>query len=117
MTRAQLESVGAVAPAPPKLEAPASSLRCSDAARRKAWPNYQRCLDAGRVSSSDGKQRSPADLTFCCIAINLFKRTPEETAAKLMEVSSKAKENGGAYALQQAMRAAAKVEESPIADW
>jgi hypothetical protein len=60
-----------------------------------------------------GRKRSSADFTFCCIAIDHFKRTPEETAAKLLEVSSKARENGEAYALDQAMSAAAKVAVNP----
>ena len=54
-----------------------------------------------------------AATTFCCIAIDHFKRTPEETAAKLLEVSSKARENGETYALDQAMSAAAKVALNP----
>jgi len=47
------------------------------------------------------------------IAIDLFKRTPEETADRLMEVSSKAQENGEGYALDQAMNAARKVAGNP----
>jgi len=74
----------------------------------QAW--YDR---AERHLSSGGKQRSMADFTFCCIAIDHFRRTPEETAAKLMEVSSKAQENGEGYALDQATNAAAKVAAYP----
>ena len=110
VTRAELEGRGLVAPAPPKPEAPASPLRCSDRARRPAWPSYERCLDE---ALHRGRKRSSADFTFCCIAIDLFKRTPEETAAKLLEVSSKARENGEAYALDQATNAAAKVAINP----
>jgi hypothetical protein len=110
MTRAELEGRGLVAPAPPKPEAPASPLRCSDRSHRLAWPSYERCLDE---ALSRGRKRSSADFTFCCIAIDLFKRTPEETAAKLLEVSGKARENGEAYALDQAMNAAAKVAANP----
>jgi hypothetical protein len=113
MTKEQLESMGLVAPAPPKIEVPASPLRCSGEPRRKAWPSYERCLREGRESSSGGIQRSTADFTWCCIAIDLFKRTPEETAAKLMELSEKARQNGNDYALGQAMRAAEKVAANP----
>ena len=42
-----------------------------------------------------------------------FRRTPKETAARLMEVSTKTQENGEAYALSQAMSAAAKVAAKP----
>lgn len=106
VTRAELEGRGLVAPAPPKAEAPASPLRCSDQPHRLAWPDYERCLDE---AINRGRKRSSADFTFCCIAIDHFKRTPEETAARLLEVSTKARENGEAYALDQAMNAAAKV--------
>jgi hypothetical protein len=109
-TRADLEARGLVAPAPPKPEAPAFPLRCSDRPRRLAWPSYERCL---AEALQRGRKRSSADFTFCCIAIDLFKRTPEETAARLLEVSSKAQENGEAYALDQAMNAAAKVAVNP----
>lgn len=110
VTRAELEGRGLVALAPPKPEAPASPLRCSDRPRHLAWPSYERCLDE---ALNRGRKRSSADFTFCCIAIDHFKRTPEETAAKLLEVSSKARENGEAYALDQAMSAAGKVAVNP----
>jgi hypothetical protein len=111
VTREQLESMGLVAPAPAKPELPASPLRCSDDwPRRLAWPSYDRCTEEALAR---GRKRSSADFTFCCIAIDLFKRTPEETADKLMEVSSKAKENGQDYAIGQATRAAEKVAANP----
>jgi hypothetical protein len=110
VTRAELEGRGLVAPAPPRPEAPASPLRCSDRPRRLGWPDYERCMDE---ALQRGRKRSSADFTFCCIAIDHFQRTPEETAARLLEVSSKARENGEAYALDQAMNAAAKVAANP----
>lgn len=110
VTRAELEGRGLVAPAPPRPEAAASPLRCSDRPHRLAWPSYERCLEE---AENRGRKRSSADFTFCCIAIDHFKRTPEETAAKLLDVSSKAWENGEAYALDQAMSAAAKVALNP----
>jgi hypothetical protein len=51
-----------------------------------------------------GRKRSSADFTWCCIAIDLFKRTPEETADRLMEISTKAKGNGHDHAIGQATR-------------
>ena len=111
VTRAQLESMGLVAPAPPKPEPPASPLRCSTTGRA-AWRGRATSA-AWRKQLARGRKRSSADFTFCCIAIDLFKRTPEETADKLMEVSTKAKENGQDYALGQAMRAAEKVAVNP----
>jgi hypothetical protein len=105
--------LGLVAPAPPKPEAPASRLRCSDRPHRLGWPSYERCLQQAPESTSGGRKRTHADFTFCCIAIDHFRRTPEETAAKLMEVSGKAQENGEAYALRQAMNAAERVAANP----
>lgn len=110
VTRADLEGRGLVGPASPKPEAPDSPLRCSDRPHRLAWPDYERCLEE---ALHRGRKRSSADFTFCCIAIDHFKRTPEETAARLLEVSSKALENGEAYALDQALNAAAKVAVNP----
>jgi hypothetical protein len=110
LTPAQLESMGLAAPALPKPKLPASPLRCSDGPRRLAWPDWNLCLEGALAR---GRKRSSADFTFCCIAIDHFRRTPEETAEELMEVSPKAKENGRDYAIGQAMRAAEKVALNP----
>ncbi len=53
------------------------------------------------------------DFTSCCIATDHFRGTPEETADRLMDVSTNAKENGYDYAFGQATRAAEKVAENP----
>ena len=111
VTREQLESMGLPEAAPKKRQPSASPLRCSnDRPRRLAWPSYDRCMEEALAR---GRKRSSADFTFCCIAIDHFKRTPEETADRLMEVSSKAKENGQDYAIGQALRAAEKVAINP----
>ncbi|HEV8039082.1 MAG TPA: hypothetical protein VGP62_09480 [Bryobacteraceae bacterium] len=111
VTPAQLESMGLPEAAPEKRQPPVSPLRCSnDRPRRLAWPSFDRCMEEALARD---RRRSSADFTFCCIAIDHFKRTPEETADKLMEVSSKAKENGQDYAIGQAMRAAEKVAAIP----
>jgi hypothetical protein len=62
---------------PPPTEPPG---RCSDQPRRLAWPSYERCLEGAPESTSGGKKRSAADFTWCCIAIDHFRRTPAETA-------------------------------------
>ena len=114
MTKGQLEAMGLAAPAPRMPEPDTFPLRCSDdPPRRKAWPDYQRCLEQGRESASGHVQRSVADFTWCCIAIDHFRREPEETAAELMRLSGKAKENGYDYALGQALRAAETVAAHP----
>jgi RepB DNA-primase from phage plasmid len=110
VTPAQLESMGLAAPAPEKPQIPSFPLRCSDRPFPLAWPSYERCM---KEALARGRKRSSADFTFCCIAIDHFRRTPEETADKLMEVSAKARENGEDYAIGQAMRAAEKVAANP----
>jgi hypothetical protein len=52
---------------------------------------------------------SRADFTFCLLAID-WGWSVEETAARLMELSGKAQENGEAYALRTAQNAAAAIE-------
>jgi hypothetical protein len=111
VTQAQLEGMGLPEPAPEKRQPPASPLRCSnDQPRRLAWPDWNRCLEE---MLARGKKRSAADFYFACIARDRYGRTPEEIADKLMEESSKAKENGYDYALGQAERAAEKVALNP----
>lgn len=107
VTMPQLEAMGVLAPPEPILSTPA---RCSDAKERRGWPDYARCLEE---SIARGRKRTSADYTFCCIAIDLYRHATEATAAKLMEVSTKAKENGEHYALGQAQRAAEKVALNP----
>jgi hypothetical protein len=52
---------------------------------------------------------SRADFTFCLLAID-WEWGVEETAAHLMQESNKARENGEAYALRTARKAAATIE-------
>jgi len=111
VTREQLESMGLPEKARQKPSQPATPLRCSDdRPRRLAWPSYERCLEE---MLAKGQKRSAADFYFACIAIDRFKRTPEDTADRLMEISSKAKENGYDYALGQAESAAERVALNP----
>jgi hypothetical protein len=76
----------------------------------RGWPNYQRCVEnAPRARSDEGPDRSRADYTFCLLAID-WGWGVEETAARLMQESGKAQENGEAYALRTARAAAAAIE-------
>jgi hypothetical protein len=74
------------------------------------WPNYRRCLE-GAPAARD--QRRPdvsrADFTWCMIAID-WGWSIEQTAARLMEESAKARENGERYALLTSQRAAAALD-------
>jgi hypothetical protein len=105
VTQAELEALGIVAP--PEKTDPAAvrfSRRKPDA---RGWPNYQRCVEkAPPARSGDRPDISRADYTFCLLAID-WGHSVEETAARLMQESGKAQENGEAYALRTAQNAAA----------
>lgn len=80
---------------------------------RKAWPSYQICIQgAPRANGEDKPDISRADFTWCRTAIE-WGWSREDTAERLMTLSSKAKENGEAYATATASRAAASVERQP----
>jgi hypothetical protein len=75
----------------------------------KQWPNYKRCLrNAPLAQHSDGPDVSRADFTFCLLAID-WGWSVEDTSARLLEESSKARENGQAYAWLTAKHAAAAI--------
>ena len=78
----------------------------------RAWPNYSMCLARAPKSSSGGKQRGMADFTFACIAAD-WGWSAEDIARKLMEVSTKAQENGAEYARKTAQWACDKVAMNP----
>jgi hypothetical protein len=76
----------------------------------RGWPSYQRCLEnAPPVRGGSRPDISRADYTFCLLAID-WGWSLEETAARLMQESSKAQENGEAYVLRTARSAAAAIE-------
>ena len=109
VTRAELEALGVVAP-PEKTE-PAGHARVSH--RRpgpRGWPSYRRCVENAPPARDGGRPDiSRADFTFCLIAID-WGWGVEETAARLLQESGKARENGEPYALRTARNAAAAVE-------
>jgi hypothetical protein len=108
VTRAELEALGVVAP-PEKTSAAAIpiSRRRPDA---RGWPSYQRCVENAPPARDGGRPDiSRADFTFCLLAID-WGWGVEETAARLMQESGKARENGEAYALRTARNAAAAIE-------
>jgi len=114
-TPAALEHAGIVAaleePRPPRQAAN----RVSRAGRptRKKWPSYQLCVQhAPLTQGEDRPDISRADFTWCRTAIEWGWST-EATASRLMELSTKAKENGERYAILTATRAAESVERQP----
>ncbi|MGH7174278.1 MAG: DNA-primase RepB domain-containing protein [Gemmataceae bacterium] len=106
--RAELKALGMVAP--PEKTIPAairSSRRRLDA---RGWPSYERCVENAPPARGGGRPDiSRADFTFCLLAID-WGWGLEETAARLMQESGKAQENGEAYALRTARAAAAAIE-------
>jgi hypothetical protein len=107
VTKAQLHALGVVAPertAPSIVRTP---LRKPGA---RGWPSYQRCLEKA-PPARDGHEHdaSRADFTFCLLASD-WGWTVEQTAARLMQESAKAQEDGEDYALRTARAAAAAIE-------
>ncbi len=75
----------------------------------KRWPDYERCLTGAPLNhAGTAPDKSRADFTFCVIAID-WGWSIEEVAERLMDVSTKARENGPAYAVRTAEKAAQAV--------
>jgi len=107
VTRDELERAGLVA-AP---EQPKTPVRVSPTyTGRRKWPSYQRCVQYAPPVHGGVNRRdiSRADFAWCMTAID-WGWGIEATAAKLMEESAKAQENGERYALMTAQNAAAAV--------
>jgi DNA primase RepB-like protein len=107
VTRGELEALGLVAaPHPLGVSRPGPIW---PGRRAQSWPSYERCLrNAPRAHSSDRADVSRADFTFCLLAID-WGWSVAETCQCLLQKSSKACENGEAYARLTAQRAAAAV--------
>lgn len=112
---AELESLGLVAEPEPVKATTVVPLRVSrrheNAIRARRWPSYQMCLDGAPESKSrPGHPReSLADFAWCKTALD-WGFTIEETANQLMQISSKARENGERYAILTATNAAAALQ-------
>ncbi|MGH9354097.1 MAG: DNA-primase RepB domain-containing protein [Terriglobia bacterium] len=113
-TTVNLEFAGLVAPPeeqhPPR---PAARFTASGRMSRKKWPSYQLCLQGAPPTHGDDRPDiSRADFTWCRTAIEWGWST-EATASRLLELSSKARENGERYAQLTAARAAESVQRQP----
>ncbi len=108
VTRAELEALRVVAPAEKTTPAAIRSSRRQPVA--EGWPSYQRCLEDAPKKKDKRPDRSLADFTFCLLALD-WGWGIEETAARLMQESGKAQEEGEKYALRTARNAAAAVRE------
>ena len=114
-TPAALEHAGIVAaqeePRPPRQVV--NRVSPSGRASRKRWPDYKFCVDHAPLTHGDDRPDiSRADFTWCRTAIE-WGWSREATAGRLMELSTKAKQNGEGYAIQTATRAAESVERQP----
>jgi hypothetical protein len=92
VTRAELEELGLVAA--PLVLAPFTPAPLSGRPSDK-WPSYDIALArAGLNSAGTGPDRSNADLRFAMTSIGMYRRGKEETVARLMQVSDKARQKG-----------------------
>jgi hypothetical protein len=124
MTPEQLEAMGLVAAPEPEITAPPFTGRTpqggssqQSSTRMRVWPDYAISL-AGAPPKSDGSpNRSMADFTWCMTAID-WGRSIEDTAARLPEVSEKARERirdrDEGYPLITAQNAAAAVDRNAL---
>ena len=109
-TREQLQAAGLVADRelPPARVSPLLAPRRSGS-RGPAWPSYQKCLDGAPLNHSQtGPDTSKADFMFCLLAQD-WGHSQDATAARLMEESPKAQQNGEKYARLTAEKAAQAV--------
>ncbi len=110
VTRAELEALGVVAPPERGEPAPPLARASTRHPSVRGWPSYQRCVERAPPVRGGGRPDiSRADFTFCLLAID-WGFSIEETAARLLQESSKAQENGEPYALRTARSAAAAIE-------
>jgi hypothetical protein len=109
-TTAELEGLGLVAEpeaARPRREPPA---RARPGPGNRKWPSYARCVDGAPLNHGEtGPDISRADFVWCMTAIT-WGWSADETAARLIEESAKAQENGQGYATLTARNAAAAVQ-------
>ena len=100
---ADLEALHVLAPEPEKTQ-PGEAVRPGGREAR-AWPDYEKVLAGAPAGPSGNPSRTSVDFTYCKIATS-WGHSVEATAARLMQESSKAQENGEEYARKTAERAA-----------
>ena len=106
VTEAELAALGLVV-------GPSHSPRRASGPRAKQWPSYERCLqNAPCARDSDRPDVSRADFTFCLLAMD-WGWSMAATYQRLLEKSSKARENGPTYARLTVERAAAAISRTP----
>jgi hypothetical protein len=88
VTEEQLSSLGLIA-APERVQAP--RLPMATSSNNRPWPSYEICLQRAPRRKDGNPDRSRADFNWCLTAITGQKGV-EETIAKLLEVSERARE-------------------------
>jgi hypothetical protein len=113
VTEGELEALGLVTGA--QAMEPHHLSRTALGRRAEQWPSYERCLQhAPCARDSNRADVSRADFTFCLLAID-WGWSMAATCQRLLEKSSKARENGPAYARLTVQRAAAAVSRRSMA--
>ena len=108
-TAAELERLGLVAAPEPRERATPYPTRRRTGASARRWPDYARCVEGAPLNSDkSGPDISRADFVWCMTALD-WGWSAEQTAARLMEESRKAQENGEGYAVRTVANAAAAV--------
>src|SRR5262249_20761703 len=98
MTPSELEEAGLLADPPPETELQA----IPDSPRGNWWPDWKRCLadkeaQAKNENIKRESHRSEADAAFACLSLR-YGHSEQAIAAKLLEVSERAKQSGPDYA-------------------
>jgi hypothetical protein len=101
---AELETRGVLATESESTETNRSTSIISFCRRPQKWPSYERCLERAPVGSSGNPKRTSADFTWCLIAAS-WGHPVEAIEARLLDLSTKAQENGKGYARKTAERA------------
>lgn len=95
MTAQQLQEIGLLAAPEPTRAFP---LRVSPSTHSRSWPDYVRCVQGAPMNhGKTGPDISRADFMWALMSAQRG-RGIEEIAERLMELSSKARENGEQYA-------------------
>jgi hypothetical protein len=125
VAKEQLEAIGLVASPEPEVTPAAFTTRAAQSKSgslrpraTKVWPDYARSLAGAPPGlQGDGPDRSMADFSWCMTAID-WGWTVEDTAAKLVDVSTKAAERvrlkDTGYPTITAQNAAAAVERNDL---
>lgn len=125
VTKAQLEGMGLAASPEPESVPPAATTKVRHTGpseyrprTNKVWPSYAISLTGAPLNrAGTGPDRSWADFTWCMTAID-WGWSIEETAAKLPEVSERARERvvrkDRGYPLITAQNAATAVERNDL---